>query len=352
MPFVPELAGPHDPLATTPPLEPGWIRRTTSIDTTRPKGFDGDATVDARGRDLSLTQAREPSVVGRASLRGRVDPGRELVALAATTHGDPDAPDDAQLGSLVGARVAGGFRAAAVAALPELARSGSVWFLLVDDLVGAMLVSGYAIQHAEALAGGGPMADGARAHPDLILAQADICAGWAADGLMLRSFRATGDLPAPQGPPAPALQRPEDPLGWHEMDSLPPHSTRRVRRIDLGPPDLDGVACFDVHFRDSHTDGDGLERSVHEYTLAGSLDMGADTVTAVRAEARVLPWQECPAALASAQRVLGVPLGDLRDFVRTELRGLPTCTHLNDTLRSLADLDRLLVEAHLAHPPM
>ncbi len=35
-------------------------------------------------------------------------------------------------------------------------------------------------------------------------------------------------------------------------------------------------------------------------------------------------------------------LVDLRDRVRGEFVGTSTCTHLNDTLRSIADLDALL----------
>ena len=56
----------------------------------------------------------------------------------------------------------------------------------------------------------------------------------------------------------------------------------------------------------------------------------------------MLPWPECPAAEASVERVLGLEVAVLRDHVRHELRGVGTCTHLNDVLRSLADLPRLV----------
>ena len=81
---------------------------------------------------------------------------------------------------------------------------------------------------------------------------------------------------------------------------------------------------------------------VHEYTVAGRLDAVARCVTDIVTQPRVLPWVECPAAVGSATRVIGVPLGELRHQVRTELTGVSTCTHLNDTLRSLADLGHLL----------
>jgi len=61
----------------------------------------------------------------------------------------------------------------------------------------------------------------------------------------------------------------------------------------------------------------------------------------------VLPWQECPAAAASAQRLVGIDLAEVVARVRADFVGPSTCTHLNSTLRALADLQalqRLLVE--------
>jgi hypothetical protein len=55
-----------------------------------------------------------------------------------------------------------------------------------------------------------------------------------------------------------------------------------------------------------------------------------------------LPWQECPGAVASAERITGMTLGELHFRVRQELFGTSTCTHLNDLLRSVADAEALL----------
>ncbi len=41
---------------------------------------------------------------------------------------------------------------------------------------------------------------------------------------------------------------------------------------------------------------------MHEYTVDGSLDTAARTITSVTADVRVLPWQECPGAIGSAAR--------------------------------------------------
>jgi hypothetical protein len=51
---------------------------------------------------------------------------------------------------------------------------------------------------------------------------------------------------------------------------------------------------------------------------------------------------ECPGAVASAGRLVGMRLAELRTWVRREMTGASTCTHLNDTLRSLADVSALV----------
>jgi hypothetical protein len=68
------------------------------------------------------------------------------------------------------------------------------------------------------------------------------------------------------------------------------------------------------------------------------------TVLTIAATANVLPWQECPRALASAGRLAGQPVADLRRVVRREFTGTSTCTHLNDVLRLLADVEFLAAE--------
>jgi hypothetical protein len=75
---------------------------------------------------------------------------------------------------------------------------------------------------------------------------------------------------------------------------------------------------------------------LHEYLVEGWLDEGL--VGGAQAEARVLPWVECPAAIASAERLAGRSVSRLRPEVRAEFVGASTCTHLNDMFRFLSDL--------------
>ena len=80
---------------------------------------------------------------------------------------------------------------------------------------------------------------------------------------------------------------------------------------------------------------------MHEYAVVATVDATTRTVLTISATAHVLPWQECPQALASAVRLVGEPVTDLRRVVRREFTGTSTCTHLNDVLRLLADVDYL-----------
>jgi hypothetical protein len=101
-------------------------------------------------------------------------------------------------------------------------------------------------------------------------------------------------------------------------------------------------AGVDVFFRDSHADGEAVERVVHEYRVRATVAATTATIIDISATADVLPWRECPGAVASAARLAGMPVGDLRRHVREEFTGTTTCTHLNDVLRGLADLGVLV----------
>jgi hypothetical protein len=345
MDFLPEAAGPHDPIWVTAARVPGSIRRTTSIDTTRPDGLRADAKVDARARDLRTNLDGTTEVVAEASLRATVSPTQKLLSLTTS----PDVP---ALRQLIGGSVGSGFRSRFNDVLTEGCGDGTPLFLLLDDLPGATLVSGYVLLRAGLMDGPRPATDQpvapARPAPDFS-SRGDLCAGWAHDATMMLHIEKTGSTPVPEGPPAPVLEPDDDPLSWHAMASLPPFSGRRRRRLDLIPPAVPGGDLhIDVHFRDSHVGDDGVEKVLHEYTITGTADAGSSPgsgrIVSVAARAQVLPWVECPGAVASAERIAGMPLSQLRPTVRKEFVGRTTCTHLNDSLRSLADIAALAAE--------
>lgn len=321
--------GPHNPVAGTPPRAPRSIRRTSSIDTTRPDGVTGRMVMNGRARDVLTTSDGAGVTLGEAEVIAEADGASRELAMIRT---DPYPP---ALQRMLGVVVGPGFRARVDEVVPEERQRQSLLYLLLDDLPGAGLVSGYSMLHADAVP---------RAHPDEYLgARSDMCAGWAHDGSMMVMLREHGQNPTPLGPPAPELARPDDAIGWHALAQLPPHGMRRIRRLDvIAPSDAAGPHHLDVFFRDSHVDGQGVETVVHEYSVGADVDEATRTVLDIEANADVLPWMECPAAVGSATRLIGHGLDDLRRWVRETFVGTTTCTHLNDVLRGLADVSVLL----------
>ena len=285
--------------------------------------------MDGRGRDVLTAEHGEAITIGVANVAATVaGASRELETFRSS-------PEVVALQDLIGAVVGPGFRAKVDAVVPEERESHSLVYLLLDDLPGAGLVSGYALLTADAVPKGRP--------DEYLIARSDLCAGWASDGSMMTMIREHGQNPTPLGPPAPAIDRIDDPDGWHEVAALPPTGMRRIRRIDVIPPTAPADPHrIDVFFRDSHADADGAETVVHEYQVFAAVDERTRTVVEIDAIADVLPWTECPAAVGSASRLVGHALVDLRPWVRETFVGTTTCTHLNDVLRGLSDVDVLL----------
>jgi len=317
--------GPHNPSGSTPPRRPSSVRRTTTHDSLRPDGLLGDVELVARGRDLRTEPDGQPTVLATAAVDAtiRFVPDRQIMAIS--THPRVDSIDQ-----LVGVRASSGFRQAVDNALPGERTSHSLRFQLLDDIPTATLVSGYALgAGGVAMKPGGPRLQ----HPDL-------CAGWATGGTILLEMEATGRAPVVTGPVAPSLERDDDPLGWHEVGPLASHSMRRRRRLDVWAEKA--VVSFECFFRDSHFDAEGVETVVHEYTVRASINPETMRFMSCDAAIGALPWLECPAAAASAQRLAGAPVDGLRAWVRDTFVGPSTCTHLNDTLRCLEDVPTLV----------
>jgi hypothetical protein len=340
--LLPEAAGPMDPMAVTPVRPAGSVRRTSSIDTARPEGLSGPMVITARARDLLTGDDGSSTELASTELVARLDgPSRQILSLDV-------APTVDGLDDLIGTAVGPGFRGRMVQVLPAERDGGTLLHLLLDDLPGAALVSGYALQRGGFLDGVQikPSGESPPPRPEgkgkTRSMPGDICAGWASDATLMVTIRSQGAIPVALGPPAPVLESPGDPWSWHAMEPLPPQATRRRRRLDLIPPSgRDTAHRVDIHFRDSYVDPDGAESVVHEYSVHGTVDLRGGQVVAMEAVAQVLPWMECPGALASAGRLAGVPFSGLRERVRREWTGASTCTHLNDTLRSLGDVPTL-----------
>ncbi len=252
----------------TPARAPGSIRRTSHIDIT----FVGDE-LHLVGASRDFITGESPAVRAEATVIAELGRDHRLRRLTAT-GGEIDASQ------LVGTIVGSGFRARIDPAMPATA-TGSPLFALLDELPVAAVISGYSRMYEA----GHDDQRGAAAQ------MADVCSGWRSEGLMIRSIKATGRMPVPFGPPAPPAET-GDELAWHHLPRIPVGGMRRRRLIDV-TPDITGFEVF-ATFRDAHVNTDGIERVLHEYTLAATL--GTDgRITASTATPRGAAVERVPA---------------------------------------------------------
>ncbi len=319
-------SGPRNPRPETPPRVPGSMRRTSTTDIKFPDGIGGTVVVDIRGRDLRTDDSGDAAVVDELELRISFEPWTASIVDVDIVN----AP--AALRALDGQPTRGLSRRIAEL-LPEDAARRSLCYSVLEDFGGAQLVSGYAGLRARPI-------DLVPEHAELAIAsQGDACVGWALDGAAIAHLRDSGQHAVPIGPAAPPLEN-NDAFAWHAYAPLPRGSVRRCRRTDVFPDPADSSAlCAEHHLRDTYADVDG-EIVMHEYVVAATFDRDR-CVESVEVDVRVLPWRECPGAAVSAQRIVGMTLDDLAARVRAELKGPTTCTHLNSTLRTLADVHAL-----------
>jgi hypothetical protein len=244
--------------------------------------------------------------------------------------------------SLVGARGGGQLRATLREVAPDELRAGTPLSLLLDDIAGSTLIAGFAWSRwrdwkemtAPAPAAGSDQPEVRRR------TMIGICAGFRPGSKALGADGSSHPEMRHNVAGVPPLADPDDPIGWHDLDPHPPVAMRRARRIDTWMQG-DSIAV-DAMFRDSCWQPDGVEVAVHEYRLDATVDRAGEHLTSVTAEPRVLPFAECPAAAPNVSRLAGAPLRGLRTEVLERLQSTDCCTHLNDALRSLAELPTLV----------
>ena len=291
---------------------------------TWPDGLGTDLHLRGRCRDLLTPVEGVPTVLDSADLLAVTNRSRTIERITS----QPGLPG---LDSLVGGTAGGNLRKAIAQELPDEVEAGTPLHLLLDDLAGSTLISGFAyFRRADQFPGFEETI--AKARPRMTV---NICSGFRAGASSLADDGTLSGLPqnvAPVGP----LDDPGDPWSWHPLDEPPPVAMRRARRIDVS---IDGEEfSIDSMFRDSCWDPDGSEVAVHEYRLLATSDRSSGRLLSVDALPRVLPYVECPLAAANAEWLVGTPLALLRREVLDRLRGEDCCTHLNDALRALAEV--------------
>jgi hypothetical protein len=294
--------------------------------------------VSGRARDLLTSLPDEAAVVDEARIEVAVDDRGCIV--------DVDSrPARRGCEVLVSRPIGFGMRSAIRELLAALA--GSPLGLLVDDLSHVQSPAHYGMLLEEEMQAGDTQrqqveqADGPREGPD-------VCAGLRAGSDFALHLMRREPLPLVSSE-APSLTG-TDPLGWHGMPAMSPRQSRRVRRLDVWWHSEHELAV-DAMFRDTAMRPDHTERIVHEYALAGIVDATTMTLTSLTADPRVLPFPgDCPLAAASAELVVGERVETLRSRVGAVSRGAVSCTHLNDMMRSLADVQLLAARLPVAAP--
>jgi hypothetical protein len=308
-------------------VERSW-RRTTSVDIVFPPASNDGSVSDfpakfilsGSGRDLltlapdqaadqPVDKAADQNVVVLDTAESHVE-----IAMATRTVTVVSTRPEHTTIALVGVPASGRFRRVLGECMVDEIGNGTLIAQLLDETPVTALIAGASLARRNLI----PLLNQEKRTPTL-----DVCAGWRTSGEMARAIE-DGD--------APALEDLSDPHSWHALAYLPIGAMRRRRRIDIAQI-ADGFS-FDVVFRDSYIEPDGSETTVHEYGIAGHCDADG-VVTEIIAVPHVIPGPECPLAAASALRLVGASLRDIRSTVSGEFSGISTCTHLNDALRSL-----------------
>lgn len=313
-----------------PLRRPGSIRRTTSIDSEWPEGYGHPWEMIGRARDL-LTPFNpgEPEVLATGGFRIIASPLREIQKIEIS-------PDHPAAQRLVGVRAGGSSRTAIAETLSDL--RGTPTFQLLDDFAGASLVAGWIWSRWTDDWMARATRQAALASPDHARRMVNICTGFAEGGSSFTPDGRPNNIDQSSTEVGP-LENPDDAAGWHAMPYQEGPRKRRSRRIDLWREgDLIKV---DAGFQDSGSNPNGGRTAIHEYRVHAEIEADTGILAALQVLPLILPYRECPGASVKASRMIGHTVAGFREDVLATLPGTLGCTHLNDMLRSLADVPRL-----------
>jgi Protein of unknown function (DUF2889) len=325
----------RNPAGPSPIRRANSVRRTSTIDTGWPEGFGQPVIMIGRARDvLTGPDGGSPQILAEDRFRIGATARREILEIDVKPHRP-------SINVLVGARGGGHLRALLAEVMPEERTSGSPLYLLLDDYSGASLVAGWIWSQwrdnwqEQARASGGASTAGKNG------VMTDICAGFEQGSTALLPDGSS--RPNQNCAEVPSLINPQDPDGWHELFDHSPVSMRRARRVDVWRDSND--VRIEVGFQDSGINPKGGRTAIHEYLVHATARGDDLTLAQIDVDPRILPYRECPNASPNAERMIGQRLADFRQSVLGTLPGPLGCTHLNDVLRSMAEVPHLV--AHL-----
>jgi Protein of unknown function (DUF2889) len=325
-----------DSVSGTPARRPGSARRTSTIDMLWPGGHGGPLELVGRARDLLTPAGGPPTVVGEATMLVTIPGSRTVGAISVT-------PATAGIQGLVGAVGGSDLRNAIERVLPGEREAATPLHFLLDDIAGTSLIAGFAWSRWDPeirqRMSGGAADRGSMARTFGVRKGRIICSGLRPGG-WADTHRVRQEDPRHAVRPAGDIATPDDPLGWHQFPPDPKVGMRRHRRVDAWLED--GVVKVDAFFRDACWDPDGTQLALHEYTVTADVDRHDHTLLSAVTTPRVLPFPECQWAAPHVEKLKGIPVSSFRTTVQQTLTELHSCTHLNDMLRSLAEVPALM----------
>ncbi len=321
----------------SPVRRPGSIRRTSSIDVTWPGGMEGSRQMDGRARDLVTPISGGPGIVRAAStMIAMINNDRVIEAISAS-------PAPAGLQHVVGGRGGGHLRNVLRENLPDLLAEASPLYLLLDDISGISLISSWVLALWGAFSADGVTKMDQAEIQAHMASRAGVCWGLKPGNSGVSPDHVAMEIDTTD---AKELRNPLDPEGWHDLPMEAIMSMRRARRIDVwreaGQGQERGQIMIEAAFQDSANHPDGGRAALHEYIIRATVDPQTMVLTSLVPEPHVLPYHECPGAVVNAMTLVGTPIADMRSAVLEQLHRDRGCTHLNDALRSMAEVPSLL----------
>ena len=317
------------------PLRPACsVRRTSSMEMQWPEGFDRDMLIVGRARDaLTVDPASPPEALSEDHLRLEVTPGKKLITSIASTPA-------IDLASLVGDSAVVGLRRRLQDILRDQALTGRPIALLLDDIVGCNIISGWVRTRW--------IADCAERIERLgnLSRMENVCIAFKSGSQAMRdgNYIDKVDYVEP-------IQIGEDEHAFHALSPDRDRTMRRLRRVDVWREGE--MLAVDAMFQDSAVLRGTRRAAVHQYRLYAMIDARTETLVSVTAVPIILPHNECHNAPATLEGLIGLPMAELRIRILRQLRGPLGCTHLNDAMRALAEvpvLARLMPHGSRSNP--